>query len=97
MTDTVKKFQIEVTQTASVDLKTAAFTDQFMEEYRASFFPFCELREHAEHIGQLVARGVMDEVTRHYGNEQFVEGYGPIGTFVSEATITDTTVDEVCP
>ncbi|WP_429956192.1 hypothetical protein ACQW08_06250 [Gluconobacter japonicus] len=90
-----KMFNIEVTQTVSVKLKKEAFTEQFMEEYRAGFFPFFEMREHAEHIGQLIARGVMDEVTRHYGAEQFIEGYGPIGTFVSEATITETTVDEV--
>jgi len=90
-----RSFKIEVAQIVSVKLRTEAFTEQFMGEYRASFSPFFELVEHAEHIAQLVGRGVMDEVTRHTGGKQFIEGYGPIGAFVSEATITETTVDEV--
>lgn len=90
-----KEFQIDVVQTVSVTLKDTAFTEKFMEEYRASFSPFFELVEHAEHIAQLVGRGVMDEVTRHTGAKQFIEGYGPIGDFVEKAEITETTVDEV--
>lgn len=68
-------FLVEVTQTVSVTLDNTKFDEKFMEGFRESFYPFYELKDHAEHIAQLMAREVM------YGDDpkEFVEGYGPIG------------------
>ena len=90
--DGAQRYEVEFTQFVRVELKPEAFTDDFMEEFRSGFFPFYELRDHAEHIGQLTAREVMNEVTGSVGADQFVEGYGPIGVFVERATFLDSDV-----
>lgn len=86
------KFKIEVEQIVTVDLRSEKFTDDFMAAYRKDFYPFYEKEEHAEHIGQLVARGMIDEVSSICGADQIVEGYGRIGDFVLAAQITETEV-----
>jgi hypothetical protein len=68
-----KAFEIDVTQTIKVTLDTSKFTDAFMEEFRLNFFPFFTLADHAKHIAQLQARGIIDLTTGF----EFVEGYGP--------------------
>ncbi|EHH67586.1 hypothetical protein [Gluconobacter morbifer] len=90
-----KKFDIEASQTVCVILLKTAFSEAFMAEFREGFYPFFELSDHAKHIAQLVARGVVDEITAHSGRDQFVEGYGPIGEFVAVAKVTDFFNDEV--
>lgn len=90
-----KKFDIEVSQTVCVVLQEAAFSEAFMAEFRKSFYPFFELSDHAKHIAQLVGRGIVDEITAHFGRDQFVEGYGPIGEFVAAAEVMDYSTDEV--
>lgn len=90
-----KKFDIEVSQTVCVILLKPAFSEAFMSEFREGFYPFFELRDHAKHIGQLIARGVVDEITAYSGRDQFVEGYGPIGEFVAVAKVTEGCTDEV--
>ncbi|MEW9304739.1 hypothetical protein [Labrys neptuniae] len=82
------KFRIEVCQTVEVELDEAKFTPAFMEEFRKSFFPFFEIGEHAEHIAQLVARGVIDTSPSY-----FIEGYGPAKDMGIKAEITGTEID----
>lgn len=64
--------RIVVTQTVDVEMDEAKFTPQFMEEFRASFFRFDTNEDHARHLAQLHARGIVDG----FGS-QFIEGYGP--------------------
>lgn len=90
-----RKIDVEVSQTVTVILLKSAFSETFMAEFRDGFYPFFELRDHAKHIGQLIARGVVDEITPHSGRDQFVEGYGPIGEFVAVAKVTESYADEV--
>lgn len=73
----LKTFEVEVRQIVRVKLDPAKFTPEFMAEFRRYFFPLFELDEHAEHLAQLVARGVA-QLSPHLPRE-FVEGYGPIG------------------
>lgn len=87
-----KKYKIFVETSVNVTLKNEKFTPQFMEEFRSNFYPFYELSEHAQHIGQLVAREVIDPIDKLCGEKQFVEGYGPIGEFVLSAEIIETEV-----
>ncbi len=68
----MKKFYVQVMQIIAVELDETKFDEAFMEEYRESFYPYDTLEDHAEHLGQLYARGVVDG----YGVE-FIEGYGP--------------------
>lgn len=86
--------KILVTSTINIELKEEAFTEQFMEDFRKSFFPFFDLEDHAKHIAQLLAREVIEEVEGKYrGVEQFVEGYGRIGDFVSKALVESSEQD----
>jgi len=68
-TGKIRKFRVIVTQEVIVTLDAEKFDEAFMQEFRESFFNFDTLEEHAEHIGQLEARGLW--------SEDFTEGYGP--------------------
>lgn len=67
------EYHVDVTQTFFVELDQTKFTPEFMEEFRKSFYPFFDLEEHAAHIAQLQARGVIDITV----TPEFIEGYGP--------------------
>lgn len=69
----MKKFRVVVEQEIEVTLDETKFTQEFMEEFQRGFFPFYSLAEHAEHIGQLQAREIIDLTGRL---SEFVEGYG---------------------
>ena len=79
MTDKPKLqiFEVDVTQRVRVTLDPAKFTVDFMADFRKYFFPLESVSEHAEHLAQLVARGVVE--LSSYAPSEFVEGYGPIG------------------
>ena len=68
----MKRYTIDVTQRVVVELDETKLNEEFMEDFRAHFYNFYDLEEHAEHIAQLAARGIIGP----YGN-QFIEGYGP--------------------
>lgn len=84
------KFIVDVTQTVEVELDEAKFDETFMEEFRASFYQFDDIQEHAEHIGQLTARGIIE--IGDYSPE-FIEGYGLSGVMGIKAKVTDTHID----
>lgn len=63
------KFDTEYTSYWTVELDENKFTKDFMAEFRESFYPFYALEDHAEHITQLYARGVVE-------GDEFIEGYG---------------------
>lgn len=67
----MKSFDIEVTQTIRVNLDEAKFDEAFMQEFRDGFFQFDTLEQHAAHIGQLFARGIIG-----WEKTDFIEGYG---------------------
>lgn len=86
-----RRFIIEVRQTVAVELDEAKFDDSFMQEFRESFFNLNTIEEHAEHIAQLQARGVIDlEVM-----PEFVEGYGPSQDMGIRARVVDADVEAV--
>lgn len=66
----MKTIRVEVTQIIDVTVDETKFDETFMDEFRQSFFPYDTLDEHAEHLAQLYARGVIE-------NGDFIEGYGP--------------------
>lgn len=69
----MKTFSVLVKQEILVTLDEAKFTPQFFAAFTASFFPLETVEDHAEHLGQLAARGLIDDLP-----DTFVEGYGPI-------------------
>jgi len=66
-------FHVSVTQVVKVTLDADKFDGAFMEEFRAGFYPFTSLEDHAEHIAQLQAREMI-EATKY--SSDFIEGYG---------------------
>lgn len=68
------KFTVIVEQEVTVELDETKFDEAFMQEFQAGFYPFTDLRDHAEHIAQLQARGIID-ADKYAGD--FIEGYGP--------------------
>lgn len=88
-----KTFRIAVTQIVEVKLDASKFDEAFMAEFRESFYGFKTIEEHAEHIAQLEARGVIDvEIT-----PEFIEGYGPSNEMGIKAKVVDTEIDVVLP
>lgn len=87
----MSKYQIEVTQLVEVELDESKFDETFMEEFRQSFYSFDTLQEHAEHIAQLQARGIIELDT----GSEFVEGYGPSKDMGIRARVLDTNIDVV--
>ena len=84
------RFTVLVTQEIEVELDEAQFTEEFMEEFRASFFGYSTIEEHAEHIAQLQARGIIDLEGRA---TEFVEGYGPSEEMGINTRILDFTTE----
>lgn len=66
----MKTYAVTVTQTVQVTLDESEFDEAFLREFRESFYPFCTINEHAEHLAQLFARGV------YHSGHDFIEGYG---------------------
>lgn len=62
-------YRVEVTQTVSVIVDPKKFTKKFMREFRGSMYQFLTLEDHARHLAQLHARGLVN-------NGSFIEGYG---------------------
>lgn len=69
-----KRAAVSVVQTLTIEIDESKFDETFMEEFRASFFPFFTIEDHLEHIAQLQARGVID---LEWNKNEFIEGYGP--------------------
>lgn len=72
---------VQVTFEVQVTVDETKFSEQFMEEFRQSFFPFDVLDDHIKHIAQLAAREYID------GPSTFLEGYGPVGVMGISAKI----------
>jgi hypothetical protein len=84
----MKKFVVEVRQTVEVELDETKFDEAFMEEFRDSFYPFMTLADHAEHIAQLEARGLVELST-----PEFIEGYGQSDDMGITARVTGTDME----
>lgn len=83
----MKKFTNEVTQTVEVTLDETKFTEEWMADWRKSFYPFHTIQDHAQHLAQLCARGIVDPWTT------FIEGYGPPHEMGIEFAIIDSEID----
>ena len=75
----IRKFLVQVEMQVEVELDAEKFDVSFMEEFQAHFYPFIDLIDHAEHIGQLAAREMLDE--------DFTEGYGPLADMGIKARV----------
>jgi hypothetical protein len=84
-------YLVKVTQLVKVSLDETKFTPEFMSEFRESFYQFHDIEDHAEHIGQLVARGIHQ--ASPYVQTEFIEGYGPISDFGISASVEDTDIE----
>jgi len=70
------KFLITVTQEVEVTLDETKFDEQALEDFRKSFYNFEDIEDHAKHLGQLLARGLISP----FEFDPFVEGYGPLSS-----------------
>lgn len=77
------KFTVEVTQTVTVELDESKFDDAFMYKFRENFYRFHNIEEHAEHIAQLGARGLIGCY------KPFIEGYGLAEDMGIKVRVTD--------
>ena len=65
------KFRVVVTQVVDVELDESKLNDEFNKEFSSYMWPVDSIEEHAKHIAQLEARGLV-------GPDKFVEGYGDL-------------------
>lgn len=82
------RMTMRVTSIVDLNLIDAAFTPEFIEEFRSTMVPLDTIEDHGEYISGLVVSGVIEEISDHCGLEQVIEGYGRIGDFVSLAKVT---------
>ena len=79
------EFPIKVEQRTVITLNADRFDEQFLAEFRESFYNFHTIEEHAAHLAQMHVRGLYDL----NNPQEFVEGYGPIGRYVASIKSTD--------
>lgn len=88
-----QQFRFVVTQEVVVTLDVEMFDEPFMREFRERFYDFDTIEEHAEHIAQLQARGLIDiEVI-----PEFIEGYGPSDSMGIKTKVGRTEIEQVQP
>lgn len=87
----IRKFEVEVTQRVEVTLDASKFDAVFMQEFRDSFYGFDTIEEHAEHIAQLQARGLIDI---SWKSNEFIEGYGPAEEMGLKAEVFETDISD---
>lgn len=83
---------VTVVHTIDIEIDDSKFTEEFMEEFRRYFYPFFDLNDHYEHIGQLQARGIID---LEFDPKEFIEGYGPANEMGIKVTRSLVEVDDV--
>jgi hypothetical protein len=64
------KKRVNVVVEVLVEVDESKFTDEFMKEFRDSFYDFNSIDDHILHLAQLYARGIADS------RNGFIEGYG---------------------
>lgn len=67
----IKEFSVEVTQTVLVKLDDEKINDEFNDEFQQGMWTVHSIEDHARHLAQLEARGMI-------GYNNFAEGYGDI-------------------
>lgn len=67
----IKEFVVEVTHTVLVKLDDEQINDEFNEAFSSMMWEIDGLEDHAEHLAQMEARGLI-------GFDKFVEGYGDL-------------------
>ena len=77
------RYTVTVSQLVDIDLDESKFTPEFIEEYKNSFYPYTDIEDHAGHLAQLCARGLLGE---------FVEGYGTAKDFGIKAEVVDSDI-----
>ena len=60
---------VQVTFDVRVSVDESKLNEEFMSEYRQSFYDFFSINDHIKHLAQLKVRGIL---------EPFTEGYGEI-------------------
>ena len=78
----IQKFKVEVTHYVEVELDDEKLDDEFNKNFSRYFFEVETLEEHAKHLAQMEARGLI-------GFDNFVEGYGDISALNCKVKITD--------
>jgi hypothetical protein len=76
---------VAVQQIVKVTVDESKFTPEFMESFRQTMFHFTDIDDHLEHLAQLYARGIHDNLST------FIEGYGPPKEMGIKAQVTDVT------
>lgn len=75
------KRTVEVVITVEVETDDSKFTKEWMDEWRGHFYDFHTVGDHAMHIAQLEARGLL--------YPEFTEGYGPLADMGIKVRIID--------
>ena len=65
--------RVEVTQEVEVTIDEDKYTEEDLEAFREDFYNFADYEDHAQHLAQLKAQGLITD-----RSDDFVEGYGPL-------------------
>ncbi len=84
----LKTFTVEVTQTVEVVLDDQHLNDDFNKQFGEYMWDVSGLEDHAKHLAQMEARGLI-------GFDRQVEGYGDLRDMNGSVKITDKTEEIV--
>ena len=79
------KFSVYVNQLVEVEIDDEVINDEFINGFKEYMYEFDSLRDHAEHLAQLEARGLI-------GLDGFVEGYGTLKGSNIKVNVTETDI-----
>ena len=85
------KKEARISVWVEVEVDESKFTEEFMQEFRESFFPFYNVQDHIEHLAWLFGTNRINELTN------FIEGYGDPKDFGIQFTLIDDDDVELMP
>jgi hypothetical protein len=81
----MKAYHVAFTQRVVVTLDESKFTWEWMEEFRKHFYQLEGISDHAQHLAQMFARGLINE----FEKDPFVEGYGHLSEMGVKIEVVD--------
>ncbi len=82
------KYRVMIRSYVTVEIPKKAINAEFIKSFAEYMYPFDSVEEHAGHLGQLAARGLIP-------SNDFVEGYGDIAEMGIKVQLVEYEAPEV--
>lgn len=86
------KRNVIVSIIVEVKIDETKFNEEFLSDFKKSFYNFPTVERHFKHLPQLTARGCVSEIGE-FNEDEFIEGYGPASDMGIKTRITDVEIE----